>query len=940
VTMALGVAGASAATVSGPNPGLGNPGLISPSTAGLITGATNTTPKYGSALNVDGSQTANVPILAWVGENVRLTACDPNIYPGVNSGAHPIQTADWSTELWTGDQADQSTPQFDGFAAGAGASFSTGSNGFFGLSAGESDPVNLAEGKGCTTATVKELHAGLAEFQLDVNSVDYSIYSQQFIVIWMTANTPVISESSVNSLDYPGGSTVAQLTSKGITNATGIGCFGRGSDSSIPVSGPTNCTGFLGDPSGNGMFNPTACYPTDLRSTSNVALQPYSAPCNNGLVNIRVTGSFPVEDQPPATTNLNKFGSIDGGANPGTINLPSQWAALAGLLADSSTTGSSPGSNPSLWDIHGGPTNADSHPVYPTTNNTPCPADIYGGVVTPTLDAVNNCLGGTDNYSRVFADVTSGPAYAGPGVGPYDEEVPNETLLSDGRLNADDAPMPALPVWVNIAPNKGGTDLGGVGGLTGASKALIYSHDFNGASNPGNLYNPFYSEYIPSTNRAVEEASGVSGVYTNPSGDNFPGFNNGNTDAYTFWNALDGTSQNTGGATACLEGSDNPFDARSSFYYGNPDQDQQTSVLVYTDERGEAFVTYNPGDEFFLDGLIKPDPPSHIAGGTNPAGPITIDQDGACDLQPLLNQTIGTSAITATAQYPYQGVPYPNIPTSNTVTKTVKSLWNKTLTAYPKGNAGSGTDSSYVSDFVTTATNINGQPFAGEYVCFNVQSTTGSAPGVSPFAGQIENGTGTVVADTSDEGIIPAIEQPFENYYCVESNDLGEAGIEVSGSNPGVDVSAFFWNEQIFRDLSTTLGSSSTSSGTPPSGPTVTPAASTVASTGSAGAGSSSQSSTSSSSSTPPVGAVVAPLASVHAANVLKVSAVHLSHSHGKYTVTFKLSSSTGSTASITIKAYKANGKLIRTYHLVVATNKTVKVSIGGAKVSKVTVIA
>ena len=42
-----------------------------------------------------------------------------------------------------------------------------------------------------------------------------------------------------------------------------------------------------------------------------------------------------------------------------------------------------------------------------------------------------------------------------------------------------------------------------MGQLSGASKAVIYSHDFTGASTAHNLYNPYYGAYIPATDRRV-----------------------------------------------------------------------------------------------------------------------------------------------------------------------------------------------------------------------------------------------------------------------------------------------------------------------------------------------------------------------------------------------------------------------------------------------------
>ena len=121
-------------------------------------------------------------------------------------------------------------------------------------------------------------------------------------------------------------------------------------------------------------------------------------------------------------------------------------------------------------------------------------------------------------------------------VGPYDPQSANETLISDGELNEYDAPMPAMRIDVSIAGNEGGSDLGGVGQISGASKALIYSHNFNGdAEEEDNLYNPYYGAYIPATDRGLPQSSGVTGP--SPGGD-FPGFLNNHSEPYTFWTSV------------------------------------------------------------------------------------------------------------------------------------------------------------------------------------------------------------------------------------------------------------------------------------------------------------------------------------------------------------------------------------------------------------------
>jgi hypothetical protein len=988
-TLALGVAGASAQTPAqqAPNPGPGYNGTLPEQTS---TGATGTYGVSGATDNsptvtaiADGPQTANVPTLAWAGEAVRLVACDSKIYYGSNAAGVPPeeQTADWSTENWTGDQGDADIPTLDGNQGDVPLSFMSGSNGFF-----SSSDLPENANKGCVTATVKSTHSGLWQGKLNVYTLDFTEYTEQFIVIWMNPLQPVITESSVNSLSYPGGSTVDQLSNPlGVTNLTGGQCLDLGKytdNSGLPLSGPYNCLGYLGDPAGGNpsTFNPSLwpdegecstinnggnCVPNG--GSSNIpskTLPPdTTAPDhNNGLIDIRVSGTFPVEDLGVATTNQQCFGSIDGGGNPGLITLPAEWPQLANVLAESSVDPqdncvSSGNPNAHLWDIHGGPTNPDWHvEKVASTTGYPCPADSFGALFNQLTDAVNNCLGTDLYFSRVFGDTTSGNSAPGSGstapgsepgptVGPYDDEAPNETLLSDGNLNADDAPMPALPVTVSIAPNLGGTDLGGVGGLYSADKELIYSHNWdgnttNGRNTVGNLYNPYYYEYIPSTDRYYNESSGITGI----AGDNFPGFDLVNNQPYKFWTAEDATTNNKWAHTICLRRSDagysddNGNKDRGTEYYPEPDPSQADSVIVETDERGEAFVDYNPGDGFYLNNLIAPDPGgSTVPGGSDVGSPLTIGDNGVCDLSKLPTTEIGYSSISASVQYPYQGVDYPNPPASKPLVKVVDSLWNKTLTAYP-----SYTGQADTSDFVTTANDINGQPFPGEVVCFTVSNLDNAAAGdyISLFGQLIQNAAGTYVADTTGD---KEVSQVSSNEMCVRSNYLGEAGIQVSGSETGVDVTATFTDEAgLTRDVMTTLGGPPKSDGTPPVGATVIQQGSPVASTGTSGSSSSNSSSSGSSNGSTgssPVVNVIPLVQKAKTANVYKVEGLRLVRGkHGKYAAIFKLSGARGA-LSVTIRAYRANGKLLRTYRITVRANTVVSVNVG-TKVAHVTVIA
>jgi hypothetical protein len=128
------------------------------------------------------------------------------------------------------------------------------------------------------------------------------------------------------------------------------------------------------------------------------------------------------------------------------------------------------------------------------------------------------------------------------------------------------------------------------------------------------------------------------------------------------------------------------------------------------------------------------------------------------------------------------------------------------------------------------------------------------------------------------------------------------------------------------------------STGVPPAGATVIPQASPVAQTGSSG-GSSSPSGSSVSIGSAPITTTGPLVQKAKTANVYKVEGLRLVRGkHGKYAVSFKLSGASA-TLSVTIRAYRANGKLLRTYRITVRANKVVSVNVG-TKVAHVRVIA
>jgi hypothetical protein len=658
----------------------------------------------------DGPQSANVPYVAWVGEHVRLVVCDPVIDSS-------LQFANYQVEDWSGYQFQPPTPDGDS-GNNLGQIFDPGPAAFF----TSSEPAHAIGGddesrqEGCVATDYKSLNPGLSRIRVDVRNEETGaiVFSHQFLVIWLTANQPTLSEAGLTS---KGSETFQSQTNQG------------------------NLAKFLGDPEGNGVFAPS---PFDPATAPNE---------DKGLIQIRVTGSFPIVEGTPLSKILTSS----------SYTLPEDWAELAETLASSSEETEPPGSNPGLWDIHGTPSEATSFNAGSATND-------------PLHDVF---------YRQAFGNFTSGETAT---VGPFDPEAAEETLLSDGRLNADDAPMPAMRIDVKIAKNEGGSDLGGVGQISGASKAQIYSHNFDGnAEAEGNLYNPYYGEYIPSTDRPVNEASGIDGP--SPGGD-FPGFLNKHPEPYTFWTSVRSTEPRYSSSTGCLRRAPGKAtEATSEDDYRTPEGD--LTETFYTDERGEAYVTYTPGDGFYFERLG-----------------LTTDANGGCDLESLYGKELGHSSITAKAVYPYEPVDYPPL-TSEPLVKTVNSLWLKKVYEFPKGTSESDQN---VRIIVAKAQDIDGNPFVDEEVCF----ITTANSGITSFGGSITDtegqlgSKGAVVGLGGSYVIDPANER--SNHLCETTNSQGLAAIELTNSTESeVDVTTTYINEGITRDnlfnFSTNAGS-------------------------------------------------------------------------------------------------------------------------------------
>lgn len=634
--------------------------------------------------------------------------------------------------------------------------------------------------------------------------------------------------------------------------------------SDFPNSAQANAAGFLGDPSGNGHF---------------------TAGGNPGILDVNVTGSMPMN------------GNWSGLIGKSSVTLPNDWPLLAGKLAtDSNPQDANPANR---WDIHDDELATEGH-----VPSSGCP------VTDPSLkvDAVDNCYGSSNDtgpFSTVFGASSQNT------VGPFDQVRPNDTLLSDGKLDSADAPMPAARIDVGITPNSGGsTDTTGVGYLSQQSKDISYSRDFTVNGTAHNLYAPFYNAWLPATG-AGDVSSGIDGP---SSGNNFAGFLNYPYDPYHFWDIADTLSSSAGGATSCLERSRNPQTdsptANPSDYYQNPSG--ASTVAVYTDEHGEAQVQWNPGSGFYFNSLIN-------------SGAAITNANGGCDLQNLYRVVggLGSANLTATARYPYKPVDF-SPTTSNAVSKDAMSLWSKTLAYYPKGVGSANGNARIV---VAHAQNIDGSPFAGEKVCFFADS---NSEGMQIFQGTVG---GISYAGTSKAGSDP---------LCVYTDRNGNAAVEVFDSNANtVNVIAEFVNEGILRDIGVNFASSA-GGGTPPPTPGAPGTAPTKSGTNSG--------------TTPPSSTVlnaVAPVLvttntpAVHNSAQIKLARL-VRPAHGRHYVMVRINSRS-KTVRIRLRMTKVSKHLVRgsngrrhlrstrTTHTVtvsVATNRTVKITVPNAVVT------
>ena len=582
--------------------------------------------------------------------------------------------------------------------------------------------------------------------------------------------------------------------------------------------------------------------------------------------------------------------------------MPTDWAKLATAVA---TYEDPANPNPAaLWDIHDDQTPAEGHSLDSQTACATFDSSGAGLKHIGFIDAVDNCSATTvansapagGPYSGVVVQSEVGPfsrvwaGFTNPTIGPFDPQRPSETLLSNGVLDAGDAPMPSLRIDFNIGAGGVGSFCtvqtgqplappAGVAALCNSvDKHVVYSRN-NLGSDPTagghNLYAPFYAEYLPAAfpapavaqSRIQPEASGVAGTFD---ANNFNGFltqsgspfigrpfpvdtANGTCssvgqnifdsecDWYHFWDVYTITGPKTAVAQKCLEFTSlpegvtriNPATGKP-FLPGQPvpffsPSGFQTAV-VYTDEHGEARIRFSSGTGFNFNSL-----------------PVNINLNSGCDLAGITE--LGRANVTATARYPFESVTARPV-TSNVVTKVITSGFSKTITCLPKGT---GANNAQVAICYATAQDITGTPIAGETICFTADL---NAESIIPFP-ELPNTTVALPTGVTAGPLQLAQGPSGTNLRCVLTNSSGIAAVEVVNSNATtVDVTAKFVNEGLFRFIKvafpitttvTSTGVADTSTQTSSNG-TSPPTSATSSSSSSSTNSSSNNSSTSTSS--------------------------------------------------------------------------------------------
>ena len=688
-----------------------------------LIGATMALTTVAQARTVPDPMMADIPYLAWRGEAVRVVKCaPPSDFP---AGYVPSALdAGFTLVDWSGDP-HLATPQTVTAAPGFNSAIFS---------------VRAFDGAYCWGMSFISQKAGLADIKLTVRNGTAGpvIFVHDFLVGWMNLNSIVLCNNSAAGL----------------------------------CSGPT--TGTITDVAG--------------ATTPNI-------------LEANVTGNIPL------LQDYNELGighaiTLPDGSSVNGVVLPDDWATLA---TSRLATVQGPLSDPSgYWDIHDDTLATEGH-----AQESPA---ICQPRVTTGIDAVDQCSDGPGTTAGSLAQANEAGGFSaiwtfGTGnhlsflntYGPFDPTRSGNTYLSDGKIDAGDAPMPSARIDFTIAPNTGGpTDISGVGTFTKVDKGLcpgqsalndaggepglnsseasctnsIYVRP--GATTPHHLYAPFYREYLPATKAPADPfSSGIDGGFAN----NFNGFLNltGNALAqpsglYDYWSIAENLRQATAAPTNCLD----RFIGSTRVFQATPGTGPQ-SVVIYSDEHGEARTGFLPGVGFFFNNFG------------------ILNANLGCDLAGIA--TLGTASITATARYPYEPVTAAPL-VSNTVAKAVSSLFLKLIQCFPKGPSAFDHQTAVC---VAHAQDITGAPIVLERVCFFAGGEGLFLPAISPV---------TIPDQTTflPIQILPAPGLNGPNNVCAFTDARGNTAVEVFESDAEtINVGAFFVDEGLMRSVHVTF---------------------------------------------------------------------------------------------------------------------------------------
>ena len=664
-------------------------------------------------------QESNVPTVGWVGQTLRVAKCLPFEIGDIDdASASQLELeinisvpGSFLIEDWSGLQTNW-------------AQWQTGGDPRLATS-----PVRITNRGVCWAANMVSPKPGLAVWKLSVElkvliDLAVALESRGFRLALGVEDLALIDDIV---LEHQG---LALFMEEAGVSLVEVGADGPGLSNQV------------GDPAGDGVFTPPYDCSAYQENGDTSADSRFGDPlhrnlfCVFGLVKVNVKGSFPLG---------NNFSGIIAGD---VVTLPDDWADLAnGLAIDKDT--SRPGSAAWRWDIHDDQAPGDGlfdwHPYggeAPADGKLPDHHEdsICNTGTNTSTDAVDNCLGGLGD-GGLFSSIYGGTY---PTIGPFDAVRPDETLLSNGVLDAGDAPMPSLPVEVSLGADS-------IGALSKVDKEDIYTvlgpHAGQGppvtpkagTGYPHNLYAPFYNAYIPAAGPGLNFRTGPYQAGTN----NFPGYIEDGV--YSYWNTFNKTYRN--GYNGCKDvlGNDVPMPTGAD------------KVEVYTDEHGEAWVKFYPYRGLFLE----------------------PDLNGLCDIYTSggAPAPYGEATITAAPYYPGQPVFTPGFQWGTaSVDKVAYHLADKTLVCVPKAVN--------VAFCVETVVDYNGDPIEGVKVKF-----TTSGDSANMVAASIKYSDDL---DTRGQGVITSGGE--ENFVVVTTNARGQAGVEIVHSQDTcIDVTAENW---------------------------------------------------------------------------------------------------------------------------------------------------